>query len=230
MVKSPLFGLTLTLVTFYFLNVLYQRKGWFVLNPVFTSILIIILILKTLHVSYEDYNRGGKVISFFLDPAVVAIAVPLYRGRKTIKENKGAIFFGVITGSVLGVASACGLAWILGAPKEIILTLAPKSVTTPIAIRIAEKIGGIPPLTACVVIVTGILGAIMGPILLDLLRIKDPLCRGIGMGVASHGIGTARAFEEGELTGAVSGLCIGLAGVATAFMIPPFMLIVGLGR
>jgi len=148
--------------------------------------------------------------------------------RKTITENKRAIFLGVIMGSVLGITSACGLAWLLGAQREIILTLAPKSVTTPIAIRIAEKIGGIPPLTACVVIVTGILGAVLGPSLLDLLRVRDPLHRGIGMGVASHGIGTARAFEEGELTGAVSGLCIGLAGAATAFMIPLFMLLVGL--
>jgi len=159
-------------------------------------------------------------VHFLLGPATVALAIPLYRQLGQIMRSAGALAAGLLAGSVAAILASLAIGWALGASRPTIMSLAPKSVTSPIAMGVAEQIGGIPSLTAVLVILTGIAGAVGGAWLLDLLRVKDERARGVAMGTASHGIGTARALQIGEVTGAFSGLAMGLNGVATALLTP----------
>lgn len=220
LLNSPLFGIALTIVLYALAQMLYQRTGNILLNPVFISIFAIILFLKGLDIPYRTYEVGGRYILFLLGPAVVALGVPLYTKRKEILAQKGPILMGVFAGAIASVFSASGLAWLLGGSKEVVLSLAPKSVTTPIAIGIVEKIGGIAPLTAALVVLTGCLGAICGPEFCRLIGIKDNAAIGLAVGTAAHGIGTARMLEVDRLGGAMAGLAIGLNGLISAFLIP----------
>jgi predicted murein hydrolase (TIGR00659 family) len=199
---------------------LYRRVKFFLLNPVLVSVAVLIAALKLARVDYETYMRGGQFIHFFLAPAVVALGVPLYRQLEQLKRRSLPILASTSLGSVTGILSATLPTGLLGASPAVIRSLAPKSVTTPIAIGIAEVLGGLPSLTAAVVIATGILGAVLGPPFLRLLGVRSPVAFGLAMGAASHGIGTARALEEGDLEGASSGLAIGLNGVLTAVLAP----------
>ncbi len=165
------------------------------------------------------------MVLFLLGPSVVALALPLYQRRDEILKRKKPIMLGVFAGSLASIFSACGLAWVLGGSRKVILSLAPKSVTTPIAISIVDKIGGIAPLTAALVVLTGCLGAVCGPELCKRVGIKSPVSVGLAMGVSSHGIGTARMLELDRLSGAVAGLAIGLNGLVTAFLLPLLMIL-----
>lgn len=224
---TPLFGATLTLAVFALAQQLYRRTGRVWLNPVLVSIVAIIGLLLAAGVSYRDYARGGELITFLLGPAVVALAVPLYQRRLELWQRKRSIMLGILAGSLASILSACGIAWLLGASREVIISIAPKSVTTPIAIGIAERIGGIPALTAPVVVMTGCLGALCGAEFCRLLGIRSPLATGLAVGTAAHGIGTARMLEINRLGGAVAGLAIGLNGLVTAFLLPLLMLLAG---
>ena len=224
--ESPLFGLVLTFALYLAAQKLYSIRPIFLFSPVLVAITAIIVILKYSGLPYETYNRGGRLISFFLGPAVVALGVPLYEKLPEIRKRATAITVSIISGSAVGILSAALTAKLLGAPPEVVASLAPKSVTTPIAIGIAGKLGGIEPLTAGLVIATGMLGAVAGPAILDLIGVKSAVPRGLAMGAASHGIGTARAMEEGELQGATSGLAIGLNGIATAVLTPLLMALI----
>jgi len=159
-------------------------------------------------------------VHFLLGPATVALAVPLYANFDRLKKNLVPIAGGLVAGSLAAVLSALGIGWALGASRESLLSLAPKSVTTPIAMGIAEKLGGLPSLTAVLVVATGILGAVLARSTLNLLRIEDHAVRGFAVGVAAHGIGTARAFQVSETMGAFAGLAMGLNGLLTAFLFP----------
>lgn len=220
LVQMPLFGVGLTLVVYALAQLLYRRTRsvWF--NPVLMSIATIIGVLLLSGISYEDYSRGGDLILFLLGPSVVALAVPLYQRREEILKRKKSILCGVFAGAVASIVSASGLAWLLGASRDVTLSLAPKSVTTPIAISIVEKIGGIAPLTAALVVLTGCLGAVCGPEFCRLLGIRSPVATGLAVGTAAHGIGTARMLEVDRLAGAVAGLAIGLNGLVTTFILP----------
>lgn len=209
-----------TTLVFYAARWLYARLDHVLLNPVLIAIAVLIALLKGLGVDYETYNRGGRLISFFLGPAVVALGVPLYLQLATILRRRRAILFAIVAGSVVGILSGALMAAWLGASPEVILSLAPRSVTTPIAIGIAERLGGLPPLSAALVIASGVLGAVIGPALLHAVGIRDRTAVGLALGAAAHGIGTARAVEEGDVEGASSGLAIGLMGVATAVLAP----------
>jgi len=222
---SPLFGVGLTLVVFTLAQKLYLRTGNILLNPVAVSIVGIVALLLFFDVSYEEYAHGGRYILFLLGPSVVALAVPLYARRREILARKVPILVGILVGVVTSVGSACGLALLLGGSRPVILSLAPKSVTTPIAIGIAEKIGGIAPLTASMVVLTGCLGALCGPEFCRWLGIRSPSAIGLAVGTAAHGIGTARVLEVDRLAGAVAGLAIGLNGLFSAFLIPLFLAI-----
>lgn len=199
---------------------LYGRWRIALLNPVLVSIAVLIAALEALGVDYATYDRGGRLISFFLGPAVVALGVPLYLQLGEIVRRRRAIVVAVLAGSVAGVAVGTVVAALLGASRTVVLSLVPRSVTTPIALGIAEQVGGLPPLSAALVIAAGVLGAVAGPALLRLLRVRDRTAFGLAMGAAAHGIGTARAVEEGEAEGAASGLAIGLMGIATAVLAP----------
>ncbi len=220
LLASPLFGIALTLAVYALAQKLYLRTGSIFFNPVALSIGAIILILLGLDIPYPTYAVGGNVILFLLGPAVVALAIPLYTRRREILAKKIPILFGVLAGALASIVSAAGLAWLLGGSREVVLSLAPKSVTTPIAIGIVEKIGGIAPLTAAIVVLTGCLGAICGPEFCRLVGVRDPAAMGLAVGTASHGIGTARMLEVDRLAGAVAGLAIGLNGLMTAFLLP----------
>ncbi len=224
---TPLFGVTLTLTVFVLAQQLYRRTGQLWLNPVLVSIVTIIGLLLAAGIPYRDYARGGELVTFLLGPAVVALAVPLYQRRLELWQRKRAILLGILAGSLASILSACGIAWLLGASREVIISIAPKSVTTPIAIGIAERIGGIPALTAPVVVMTGCLGALCGAEFCRLLGIRSPLATGLAVGTAAHGIGTARMLEIDRLGGAVAGLAIGLNGLVTTFLLPLLMLLVG---
>jgi predicted murein hydrolase (TIGR00659 family) len=218
---SPLLHLTLTLVV-YQLGTLLYRRGRLnpLLNPVLLSIIAIVAILAATGTSYQTYFDGAQFVHFLLGPATVALAIPLYRQFEKVRRSAVAVMVSIVAGSATAAVSAVGIAWLLGGSREALASLAPKSVTTPVAMGIAEQFGGLPSLTAALVIITGILGAIAGPFVLDLLRVRSMAARGLAMGTASHGIGTARALQVSEVAGAFSGLAMGLNALATALLLP----------
>lgn len=225
LLETPLFGITLTLLIYTLSQKLYLRIGKVWANPVLVSIVSIILLLQGSGIEYRDYAQGGDVLVFLLGPSVVALAIPLYQRRDEIWQRKRPIMVGIFAGSLVSIISACGLAWVLGGSREVILSLAPKSVTTPIAISIVDKIGGIAPLTAALVVLTGCIGAVCGPEFCKRIGITSPVATGLAVGTSAHGIGTARMLEVDRLAGAVAGLAIGLNGLMTAFLLPILMAI-----
>lgn len=220
LLSTPLFGVGLTLIVYALAQKLYLRTGSIFFNPVAVSIASIILLLLLGRIPYEVYAIGGDYVLFLLGPSVVALGLPLYTRRREILARKAPILIGVLAGALASIVSASGTAWLLGGSEEVVLSLAPKSVTTPIAISIVEKIGGIAPLTAALVVLTGCLGAICGPEFCRLIGIRDPAAVGLAVGTAAHGIGTARMLEVDRLGGAIAGLAIGLNGLITAFLLP----------
>jgi predicted murein hydrolase (TIGR00659 family) len=189
------------------------------LNPTLLAIILISLGLEATHIPYEAYLRGTDAVNFMLGPAVVLLAVPLFRQRAAIRASWRLIAVGLAVGMPVGVLSAIGIAWMLGASSQTILSLAPKSVTAGIAVGISEQIGGLQTLTLVLVVMTGVTGAVLGPIVARLCRIEDPRVVGLTMGIASHGIGTARALQINEVAGAFSGLGMALNGVLTAILL-----------
>ncbi|HKI50440.1 MAG TPA: LrgB family protein [Geothermobacteraceae bacterium] len=220
LLSTPLFGISVTLIGYALAQLLYRRTRSVLFNPVAITIGGLIVLLIGLDIPYRQYAIGGDFILFLLGPSVVALAVPLYSRRQEILARKKSILIGVFAGCLASIGSAGGLAWILGGSREVVVSLAPKSVTTPIAISIVEKLGGIPPLTAALVVLTGCLGAMCGPEFCRLIGVRSPAAVGLAVGTAAHGIGTARMLEVDHLGGAVSGLAIGLNGMLTAFLLP----------
>jgi len=227
LVQSPLFGITLTIAVYVAAQWLYYRTRSVWLNPVLVTIIVIIVVLLSSGINYQDYSRGGDIILFLLGPSVVALAVPLYQKRAEILKRKKPILIGVFAGAVSSILSASGLALLMGGSREVVLSLAPKSVTTPIAISIVEKIGGVAPLTAALVVMTGCLGAVCGPEFCRLIGVRPGVATGLAVGTAAHGIGTARMMEVDRLAGAVAGLAIGLNGLMTTFILPAIFLLFG---
>lgn len=218
---SPLLHLTLTLAAFVVASFIYQRvKMNPLLNPVLLSVIAIVLILSFTKTSYDTYFEGAQFVHFLLGPTTVALAIPLYRQFERVRKSALAILISIICGSITSAASAVSIAWLLGANPATLISIAPKSVTAPVAMGISEQLGGLPSLTAVIVILTGIIGAMLGPVVLNLLKIKDWSVRGLAIGTASHGIGTARALQINELAGAFSGLAMGLNALATAIILP----------
>lgn len=218
---SPLLGLTATLLAYQLAYALYARAKFNPLvNPVAIAVAILVLILVLTGTPYQTYFEGAKFVHFLLGPATVALAIPLYQQLQKLRRNWVAFLLGSLAGSGAAVITAMGVGKLLGASTVTILSMAPKSVTTPIAMGVSEKIGGLPSLTAVLVIATGILGAILARGILNLLRIADPSIRGFALGVSAHGIGTARAFQVSQEMGAFAGLAMGMSGVLTAVLLP----------
>ncbi|ASJ08043.1 CidB/LrgB family autolysis modulator [Thermococcus siculi] len=214
------YGIAVTLIVFYLFSELHERKRAFYTNPVLLSILTIAALLWLTGYSYESYMESAVILKFLLGPAVVSLAVPVYRGRETIRAYAREIALGIVVGGTVAILSAFYIAEFLGGSEDVLLSIAPKSVTTAIAIGISEKIGGIPALTAVLVILTGIMGNAVGVELLDALKVRDRIARGLAMGITSHGLGTARIILDDELAGAVSGLAMALNGVFTSLVLP----------
>jgi predicted murein hydrolase (TIGR00659 family) len=218
---NPLLHLTLTVSVFVLARWLYRRLGrraW--LNPVLLTVLVLVAILTLTGIPYQRYFEGAQFVHFLLGPATVALAVPLYRQLALLRRHPLSLAVSLLTGSLTAVLSALAIAKLAGASDQALISIAPKSVTTPVAMGISEQLGGLPSLTAVLVILTGILGAALGPWLLEKLRIHNPMAQGLAMGVASHGIGTGRAVYMGEVAAAFAGLAMGLNGLATTVLLP----------
>lgn len=218
---SPLLWLTATLLAYQGAFWIYRKANMNPLaNPVAIAVAALVALLWFTDTPYPVYFEGAQFVHFLLGTATVALAVPLYANLPTLKKNLVPLGGALLAGSVVAAVSAVGIGWALGASRETLLSLAPKSVTAPIAMGIAEKLGGLPSLTAVLVVCTGILGAVLARGTLNLLRIHDHAVRGFAVGVAAHGIGTARAFQVSETMGAFAGLAMGLNGLLTAFLFP----------
>lgn len=228
--ETPLLWLTITLVVYQGASLLYQRSGSFpLLNPVLVAVLLLVGLLFVTGTSYQTYFDGAQFVHFLLGPATVALALPLYSYIQRLKQMLVPLVGALLVGSVVAIMSAIWIGQLLGGSEALLLSLAPKSVTTPIAMGVSEQVGGLPSLAAVFVILTGILGAMFGKEILDLLRIRDSSIRGFAIGLSSHGIGTARAFQIDEEAGAFSGLAMGLNGALTALLVPLLVRLLGLG-
>ena len=203
-----------------FATLLYNKTHLSFLHPLLTSIYVIIVILKTLDIHYESFQQGTHLINFLLGPSVVALGYVLYEQMKYLKGNVVSILTAVTVGAIIGIVSVIAIGNLMGADQALIATLQPKSVTTPIAMGIAEKIGGIPSLTAVIVVAVGIFGSIVGPAIMKVLGIESRIAKGLALGASSHGLGTATAIQLGAVEGAISGLAIGLMGILTAILVP----------
>ena len=217
----PLFGLTATLVAYLLAYRIYRigRENP-LLNPVLIAVSLLVALLHLTGIDYRSYFEGAQFVHFLLGPATVALAVPLYQQFSKLRRLWLPVTIAMLTGVVIGGLSSVGIAALIGASPVTQMSLAPKSVTAPVAMGISEQIGGLPSLTAVLVVLTGILGAILGTRLFDLLRIRDDSIRGIAMGVTAHGIGTARAFQVSKEMGAFSGLAMALSAFLTAVILP----------
>lgn len=218
--STEVFLLALVLGAFYLGIIIYQKTKITLLQPLLTAMVIIIPFLLITDIDYQTFYQNTRILNFMLGPSVVALGYVLYEQIGHIKGNVVSILTAVFTGSVVGIASVVLIAKVLGADKILMASLAPKSVTTPIAISLAEQTGGVPALAAAFVVICGIFGGLVGPIVLRRIGIKSKIAKGLAMGSASHALGTARAMEMGALEGAISGLAIGIMGIMTALLIP----------
>lgn len=219
-IKHPLFFVALTLGVYQLAVAAYDKTRWIILQPLLISMVVLISVLLALDIDYAEYKQGTQLLTMILGPATVALAVPLYlnvrRERQVLWPTLLTLFIGGLFATVLGVA----LAWFLGAEPMILKTIAPKSVTSPIAMLVAEEIGGSASLAAVFVMITGILGAMFGVELLRICRITHPAAQGMALGIIAHGIGTARALQESEEMGAFAALAMSTMGVLTAVLMP----------
>lgn len=222
---SAYFGIFITLLGFYFGMLLKRRFKFGIFNPIIVATVFVIISLLLLDIDYEIYDNSAKHLGFFITPATICLAVPLYRQLDILRKNSMAITVGLIAGVVSSMFSILLLSLLFNFNRELFLSLLPKATTTPIAIGISQEIGGITPLTVIAVVIAGNLGNLLAVPLLRLFRIEEPIAKGIAIGSASHVIGTAKAFEIGETEGATSGLSIILAGLLTVAAAPFFAML-----
>ncbi|HEX3006827.1 MAG TPA: LrgB family protein [Bacteroidales bacterium] len=226
--QNELFIVAFTIVIYFGAQKLQEKTGIIVLNPILITIAIIIAFLMVFHIDYDAYHKGSKYIDFFLKPAVVALGVPLYQQLEKIKKQALNIVISQLVGCIVGIISVVVIAKLMGAPKEIIYSLAPKSVTTPIAIEVSKTIGGIAPLTASVVIVVGIFGAIFGYSVMKLTKVNNPIAQSLSMGNAAHAVGTSKSMEISPNFGAMSSIGLIVNGIFTAILAPYILKLMGL--
>lgn len=220
LVHSEIFDLALVVGTYITATILYKKTHLSVLHPLLTSIFVIIVILELLDIEYASFQQGSHLIHFMLGPSVVALGYVLFEQMKYLKGNVVSILTSVFVGAIVGIISVIVIGKLMGADQSLIATLQPKSVTTPIAMGISEKNGGIPSLTAVIVVAVGIFGSIVGPAVMKVLGIESRIAKGLALGASSHGVGTAAAIQLGAVEGALSGLAIGLMGIMTAILVP----------
>jgi len=220
--------LALTFGIFYGARQLQKWTGWIVLNPILVTIVVLIGFLKLMGISYATYLGAGSYIEFWLKPAIVALGVPLYQHLGQIRRQFLPIFLSQLAGCVVGVVSVVGTAQLMGASSETIISLAPKSVTTPIAMEVCRAMGGIPSLTAAIVVTVGLFGAVFGFKVLEVWHIKNPYSQGLSIGTASHAVGTSRAMEKGSTYGTYASLGLIMNGLLTALLAPLILKVMGI--
>lgn len=217
--RNPLFGVSVTVIAYALASAVHRRFHW--AHSLLLTCGGIIALLVMGGIPYESYKAGGDLIAFFLGPATVALAVPLYKQWRQIRSHAAAVLTSVAAGSICGLASAGLLVWMAGGSKLVLLSMMPKSVTTPISIELSRELGGSPELTAVLTVLAGLLGSVIGPAVLRRLGVRHDLAIGLAIGTASHGIGTARVVRESELQGGASGLAMALAGIFTSLWLVP---------
>ena len=225
--SNPIILLAITFGIYYVARQIQKWTGWVVLNPILITIAALIALLQLTGISYETYEPGGQYIEFWLKPAIVALGVPLYQQLGQIRRQLLPILMSQLVGCLVGLVSVTLIASALGASHEVIVSLAPKSVTTPIAMEVCKTSGGIPSLTAAIVVIVGLFGAVFGFKILEVWHVRNPFSQGISMGTAAHAVGTSRAMEKGETYGAYSSLGLILNGVLTALLTPFVLKLLG---
>ena len=212
---SAFAGVTLSLFAYWVGAALKRKTMLSFLNPLLISIAVTIVVLLTAHISYDTYDAGAKYLSWFLTPATVCLAIPLYEQMKLLRNNWKAVATGICSGVLTSLLCVLVLSVLFGLSHETYVTLLPKSITTAIGMGVSEELGGNVTITVAVIVVTGVLGNILGEGLCRLFHIEEPIARGIALGSSSHAIGTAKAMEMGEVEGAMSSLSIAVAGILT---------------
>ena len=220
LIHHPLFGVGITLAAFQLAFAAYEKTRWVFLQPVLVSMALVVGILLACGIAYEEYRISAQWLTILLGPATVALAVPLYLNLRRIRELFGPIVVTLLVAGIFATALGMALAWAFGADEMMLMTLAPKSVTSPIAMLVAEQIGGVVALAAVFVMITGVLGAIIGPELLRRFGVQHPAARGIALGLTAHAVGTAQALQESDECGAFAALAMSLMGVLTAVLLP----------
>jgi len=228
LLNTPVFGILLSIVSFEIGGIIYKRTKLAVFNPLFVSIILSIVFLLSFNIDVEVYEKGGSFINFFLGPATVLLAVPLYKQIDLLKSNLIPILGGILAGSLTAIVSVWALSTLFGIDRALVLSMIPKSVTTPIGIEISNQIGGISSITVMSIIITGNVGVVMAGSLFRALRIEDEVAVGIAYGTAAHALGTSRAMEIGEKQGAMSSLSIGIAGLITVFIAPLLIILLNI--
>lgn len=216
----PLFGIGITLGAYQLAMAAYERTRWVFLQPVLVSMLAVIGILLACGLSFAEYRTSVEALTLLLGPATVALAVPLYLNLRRIRQLLWPIVLTLVLAGTLATVLGAGLAWLFGAEPMMLMSMAPKSVTSPIAMLVAEQIGGIAALAAVFVMITGVLGAMFGPSLLRLCGVHHPAAQGMALGITAHAVGTARALQESDECGAFAALAMSLMGVLTAVLLP----------
>ncbi|NMA86877.1 MAG: LrgB family protein [Tissierellia bacterium] len=220
---TAIFGVLISIIAFEIGIWLNKKTKSALVNPLIIAIVLVVVFLLVFNIDYEIYNKGGSIISFFLGPATVVLAVPLYKQIEKLKENAVPIIAGILVGSIVAILSVIYLGKLFKLDEVIILSLIPKSTTAAISMEISKEIGGIPALTMAATVIAGISGNIIGTSICKLFKIEYKTSIGLGLGTASHAVGTAKAMELGEIEGAMSSLSIGIAGLITVIIVPWFI-------
>ncbi len=216
--NSPLFGIVLSILAFEIGLYINKKLKSPIFNPLLIAIALIILFLSVFHIPLESFNVGGSMISMFLAPATAVLAISIYNQFDILKKNFLPIMAGAFVGSLVSMGSVFFLSKMFGLDSVLTASLIPKSVTAPIAIEIASQLNGLVPVTVASVIITGILGSILAPVLIKIFKVKDPMAAGLAIGTCSHAVGTSKAIELGEVEGSMSGVAICIAGIMTVII------------
>lgn len=220
--SSIYFGVLLSLAS-YGLGVLLRKKtGWGFMNPLLVSIILVTAFLVCTGISYDSYKRGADLISYLLTPATICLAVPLYEQFETLKKNLTAVLVGTVSGVLSSLACILLLSIVFGFDHTTFVTFLPKSITTAIGVGVCEEYGGIVSLGVVAIVITGVLGNVFSEAFLKLLKIDEPIAKGLAIGSSAHAVGTAKAFEIGPVEGAMSSLSIVVCGLLTVLLAPLF--------
>lgn len=209
------FGVVISVLSYFFGMWFIKKTKIKFLNPLLISVIIVISFLVIFKIDYDTYNETSKYLTYLLTPTTACLAIPLYEKIELLKKNKYAVIIGISAGAITNGITVLALCAVFGLSHTDFVTLLPKTVTTAIGVGLSEELGGNPSITAATVAVTGIFGNIVAPLVLKVFRIKDSIAKGLALGTSSHAIGTAKAYEIGEIEGAISGLAIGVTGIIT---------------
>lgn len=220
---TPFFGLILTILAFHVGLYIFKKTKLPICNPLLIGIIITMSIISYYNIPLDYFRKGGEYITFLLGPATVSLAIPLYKQFDKLKENFIPIILGALVGATTAILSTIYLGKLLGIDKKLLISFMPKSITTPIGIELSKHLGGIPAITIFAIIVTGIIGNVLAPMVCKKFRISHPVAKGLGIGISSHAVGTSKAIEMGEIEGAMSALSIVVSGIIT-FGIAPLLL------